>query len=249
MRQNILQVKSLSIHHPPKETNVIKHLSFSVKEGSCLAIIGESGCGKSSLLRCLGGLHTTYEGSIEIQGSSLSLLKERHDLHRHVSFIWQNPRQALNPLMSVSEILSEPFKIQKKQPSEIQIQKLLNSLFLPSSILKKYPPELSGGQCQMVAILRALATSAKILLLDEPSSSLDYSSQAQLIHTLKKMLAELSLTIIFSSHDLQFAYHLATHAAILRQGSFIEHGDRDSVFYQATHPYAQKLQNLFLDQC
>lgn len=222
-------------------------VSFVVTEGKSLAIVGESGSGKSTLIRCINGLIKPTSGEIFLDGQLVTQFgrKEyRERVARKVQIVFQDPATSLNPRLKVFDIIVEPVlaqrKILKSQLKDL-VDELLQKVGLDPKLSNRYPGELSGGQCQRVAIARALSVSPKVLLLDEPTSSLDVSVQAQVLQLLNELRFNLNLTYIFVSHDLGVVRNVSEEILVMYLGKIVETGPTERVIDEPLHPYTKLL--------
>jgi peptide/nickel transport system ATP-binding protein len=197
----------------------LKGVSLTLESGECLGIIGESGCGKSSLLRALAGIESRWSGDIRLFGAKV---KPRRSLSeaRLIQMVFQDPFGAFNPAHTVDEILKEPLSIHKFKNRDSLILKLLDMVALPRNLRYRFPAHLSGGQRQRLAIARALSVEPRILLLDEPTSALDVSVQAGVLNLLSRLRREKGLSYILVSHDLAVVAQLCENIKILEHGRF-----------------------------
>lgn len=239
-----------------KAHNLIKHfgtaqvldrVSLQVHEGETMGIVGESGCGKSTLARCLIGLENLTSGEVYIEGveiSSLSL-RQLYPIRRKIQMVFQDSHASLNPRMTVGDILQEPLIIHhlahSKHSRTARVKQLLDLVGLPQYLQERFPHELSGGQRQRIGIARALAAEPKILICDEPISSLDVSVQAQIVNLLKKVQKEMGLTYLFIAHNLAMVRYLSTRIAVMYLGQIVEMAPADTLCSNPLHPYTQAL--------
>lgn len=252
---SLLSVKNLKKHFPIKSGLFLKHTgnvyaldgaSFELKKGETLGIVGESGCGKSTLGKTIIRLHDPTEGEVVFDGKDLSKLRgqELRSARRDIQMIFQDPFASLDPRMTVGEILKEPLKIHNIGTPAEQIQAvkdLLKQVGLKEMHLNRYPHEFSGGQRQRISIARSIALKPKLIIADEPVSALDVSIQAQILNLLKKLQAELGLTIVFISHDLSVVEHMCDRIAVMYLGKIVEMTSREELFQNPKHPYTKAL--------
>ena len=250
----ILALKDLTLYYRTRRGAVkaVDGVSFDLKEGRCLSIVGESGCGKSSMayaiMRILPRNVHTYRGEVIFEGKNLLSLQES-ELSKEVwlkkmAMVFQGAMNSLNPVLSVGEQVSEVFTLHagmSKTEAQKKAAELLELVRLPATLIDKYPHELSGGMKQRVVIAIALSMKPKLLILDEPTSALDVITQANIINLLKKLQEEFSLTYIFITHDLGLASELSDYIAVMYAGKIVESGDARSVLTDPKHPYTQKL--------
>jgi oligopeptide transport system ATP-binding protein len=221
--------------------HAVRDVSFSVRKGEILGIVGESGSGKTTLAKAIVGLVSLNSGKIEFHGTALESKRIRP-----VQMVFQNPFASLNPRLTVYEALTEAVRMRSvinpgKQICLNRVKELLSSVGLDGNALYKYPHEFSGGQCQRIALARALASDPKLIVADEIVSALDVSVQAQILNLLKKLVSELDLTLLFIGHDLSVMKYLTDRIAVMHQGSVVEIGDTEAIFEYPQHVYTQRL--------
>lgn len=202
-------------------SQIVSGVSFTVPRGGSLGIVGESGCGKSTILKAIAGIDRDWSGKIEIQGQPLSHQRSLKD-RRTMQMVFQDPLAALNPTHTVDEALREPLIIHKMPDQEQRIMEALRTVALPSSVRFRYPGQLSGGQRQRVCIARALLVEPQLLLLDEPTSALDVSVQAEVLNLLARLRREFQKTLVLVSHDLDVVAHMCDQIAVMVHGRFVE---------------------------
>jgi peptide/nickel transport system ATP-binding protein len=243
-------VKTYTLSAPPwhrgRKVEAVRDISLSATFGSTLAIVGESGSGKTTLARILVGLEQPTSGHVEVAGQPVQKLLRRGpaEFGRVVQYVFQDPASSLNPRHSLDAILDAPLRILLQLPRgdrERRKVELLDAVGLPRESLDRFPHEFSGGQAQRIAIARALAAEAKIVLLDEPVSSLDVSVQAQVLLLLDRLKKEFGLTYVLISHDLGVVDALADTVAVMYLGKVVELGPTRDVFSAPQHPYTQQL--------
>jgi oligopeptide/dipeptide ABC transporter ATP-binding protein len=251
----ILEVKDLKKHFPirkgilSKEVGVVKAVdgvSFQVKRGETLGIVGESGCGKSTMARLLIRLHEATEGSIKLEGKELTTLpsKEMRSTRRNIQMVFQDPYASLNPRWTVERTLLEPMKVfnigTPKERKE-KVADLLNKVGLNPSYAKRHPHEFSGGQRQRIGIARSLVLNPKLIIADEPVSALDISVQAQVINLMQDVQEQFKLTYLFITHDLSVVEHISDRVAVMYLGKIVELADKEQLFSNPLHPYTVAL--------
>ncbi len=257
---NLLEVKNLYKEYKIESGKlfktgyfcVLKDISLNIGQGEVLGLVGESGCGKSTLGKCILALEPYQSGQILFNGNNINNFNktEMKNFRKNAQLIFQNPYASLNPRMSVFETLKEPLNIHDicKTPKEYndKIDEMLNLVGLKIEDKNKYPHEFSGGQRQRIAIARALITSPKFIVADEPVSALDVSIQAQIINLLCQLKEKLNLTILFISHDLNIVRYLSDNIAIMQYGRIIEQGNCDEIFNNPKEEYTKILLNAIL---
>jgi ABC-type glutathione transport system ATPase component len=225
----------------------VDDVGFELRRGETLGIVGESGSGKSTLARLVLRLIEPTSGSVRYDGADLLALSERdmRRMRRHLQMIFQDPYASLHPRRTVTEIVSEPWKVHRdvvERPHfHERVVELLDHVGLPGRFAGLYPSQMSGGQRQRVAIARALALEPTVLILDEPVSALDVSVQAQVITLLMQLQEELGLAYVFISHDLPLVHLVADQVAVMYRGRFVETGPADEVYANPQHEYTRKL--------
>ncbi|GEC74786.1 ABC transporter ATP-binding protein [Microbacterium maritypicum] len=228
------------------EVHAIKGISFDVREGETLAIVGESGSGKTTTLLQIMDMVKQTEGDIVIAGTSVNDIrshKVERALRRDIQIVFQDPMGALDPRMTVADIISEPLSAigTPKAEAHRRVKELMDLVGLNPAHSDRFPQAFSGGQRQRIGIARALSTNPKILVLDEPVSALDVSIQAGVINLLDDLKVKLGLSYLFVTHDLSVVRHIADRVAVMYLGDFVEHGDVDDVFDNPQHPYTKAL--------
>jgi peptide/nickel transport system ATP-binding protein len=221
-------------------------VSFDIRRGETLALVGESGCGKSTVARLLVGLYDTSQGSITFEGQDIGVLKTAagRKLRQKMQMIFQDPYASLNPRWRVLDIIAEPIREHKLLPeSQIadRVAELLKHVGLNPADGVKYPHQFSGGQRQRLSIARALATKAEFLVCDEPTSALDVSVQAQVLNLMKDLQREDGLTYLFISHNLQVVHHVADRVGVMYLGKLVELAPKREIFDTPRHPYTRML--------
>lgn len=246
--ENLLDIINLSVTYSQKKTpfRALCDINLSVKKGEVVGLVGESGCGKTTLGRTIVRLQKEETGNIIFDGTDLCSLKisQLRTFRRKIQMIFQNPYSSLDPRMSVLDIIADAIPQRLTSTQKItQVSELMITCGLEPDMMRKFPHEFSGGQRQRIAIARALAAQPSMIIADEPVSSLDVSVQAQILNTLKKLHREFSLTMLFISHDLAVVRYLCTKVAVMHKGIIVEYGPAEQLFKTPVHPYTQTLLN------
>ena len=239
---------SLSLPWEKKQIiNAVNGVSFNLHEGKTLGIVGETGCGKSTIAKAIIKLTSVKSGQIFWKGNNLLDLNKQQmqKVRKEIQMIFQDPLASLNPRMNIGEIISEPLKTHFPTLNHNQIKKqvkdmMLNVGLLPN-LVNRYPHEFSGGQCQRIGIARALILKPKLIICDEPVSALDVSIQAQVLNLLKSLQNELKLTYIFITHDLSIAKHMSDNIMVLYFGKCVEMKQSKQLFTNPQHEYTKQL--------
>ena len=260
----LLEVKNLTMSYKSDgigifesdfENEVLHNVSLEINEGEVLGLVGESGCGKSTLGKCILALEppkSVSDGKIFFDGKDISKLnkKELKTFRRNAQLIFQNPYSSLNPRMTIFDTLKEPLEIHKictnKKEFDDRISDMLNLVGLKNEDKQKFPHEFSGGQRQRIAIARALITSPRFIVADEPVSALDVSIQAQIINLLSDLKKRFNLTVLFISHDLNIVRYLSDNIAIMDKGRILETGSSEDIFNNPKEEYTKTLLNAIL---
>ncbi|RLQ89903.1 dipeptide/oligopeptide/nickel ABC transporter ATP-binding protein [Planomicrobium sp. Y74] len=236
--------------------NVLKDINFSLEKKQCLGLVGESGCGKSTLARCVLQLDNIDGGEIQFNGVSLQDLNERElKSHRkNLQAVLQNPSSSLNPKLKIRESLIDPY-LQFGNQARLKhfhytnekafVTQLMEAVELPDALADRYPHELSGGQKQRVTIARAISLEPSLIVLDEPTSSLDVLSQASILKLLTGLREELDLSYLFISHDLSAVNTMSQQIMVMRDGSIVDHFSQENIFSEQRNDYTKELISLF----
>ena len=245
----ILEVQGLTKYFDAangKKVHAVENVSFSLARGETLGIVGESGCGKSSMGRTILKIHDSTSGKIIFDGEDITKLstKQMVPYRKRMQMIFQDPYASLNPRMTVGEIIEEPMVIHKMGTSAERkaiVQDLIQTVGLKPDHIRRYPFEFSGGQRQRIGIARALALNPEFIICDEPISALDVSIQAQVINLLEKLQHERGFSYLFIAHDLEMVHHISHKIGVMYLGNMVEYGTSDEVYKTPLHPYAKAL--------
>jgi peptide/nickel transport system ATP-binding protein/oligopeptide transport system ATP-binding protein len=255
-KEVLLKVEHLKKYYPIKSSSfkkaksyvkAVDDVSFEVNVGETFAVVGESGCGKSTMGKSVIRLIEPTEGKIYLDGEDFTALKGKDLIkaREKIKLIFQDPYASLNPRMTVKDIIAEPIDIAKvcktKEEREARIVEIMNQVGLNLDYMYRYPHEFSGGQRQRIGIARAIALQPKLIICDEPVSALDVSVQAKIINLLKDLQEQLGIAYIFISHDLSVVKHIADRVVVMYLGNVMEIADKKSLFKNPSHPYTQAL--------
>ncbi|MGL6220982.1 MAG: ABC transporter ATP-binding protein [Lacrimispora sphenoides] len=249
-KKEMLKVEGLKKYFqtPAGMLHAVDDVNFSVREGETLGVVGESGCGKSTMGRTILRLHEPTAGSVHFQGKNITGYdrKRLKELRKDMQMIFQDPFASLNPRMTVSEAIMEPLLVQglykAKDPAiHDQVDKIMDLVGLAKRLVNVYPHELDGGRRQRIGIARALAVNPKFIVCDEPVSALDVSIQAQILNLMQDLQDELHLTYLFITHDLSVVKHFATDILVMYLGQMVEMAPSKKLFENPMHPYTQAL--------
>lgn len=236
-----------TIYRKPKVLlRAVDGVSFTLKKGETLALVGESGCGKSTVARLLTGLYGLSKGSITFDGMNIASMNQsqKQALRRRLQMIFQDPYASLNPRWRVGRIISEPLNTHtqlSKAEQTARVNELLEQVGLSPADQSRYPHQFSGGQRQRISIARALALNPEFIVCDEPTSALDVSVQAQVLNLMKDLQKNLGLSYLFISHNLAVVHHVADRVGVMYLGRIVEIASRDTLFSTPQHPYTQML--------
>ncbi len=250
---SMVRVENLVKHFPISQgvifqrqvgaVKAVDNISFDIKEGETLGLVGESGCGKSTTGRTILQLHEPTAGKVYFENKDLTTMGESdlRRLRRDMQIIFQDPYASLNPRMTIGDIIREPLDIHKIGTSKERlerVQELLNLVRLNPFFIKRYPHEFSGGQRQRIGVARALALNPRFIVCDEPISALDVSVQAQVVNLLEELQEKFDLTYLFIAHDLSMVRHISNRIAVMYLGKLVELADKEELFYNKMHPYS-----------
>ena len=249
----LLELRNLSKSFPApggllhkKQFQAVTDVSLSIHPGETFGIVGESGCGKTTVARLIMGLERPTAGEVWFKGQRLDQLCEdkRRPLRPKIQMVFQDSGSSLNPRKRAIDILAEPMLyhgVVEKSRAEARVEELLRQVGLPAELKDRYPHEFSGGQRQRICIARALSLNPELVVLDEPVSALDVSVQAQILNLLKDLQAELGLTYVFIGHGLAAVRYVSRRMAVMYMGRVVETGDADELFDHPAHPYTRAL--------
>lgn len=251
----LLEVKDLKKWFPAKKSpfsrekvfiKAVDGVSFTLNEGETLGVVGESGCGKSTMGRSVLRLLEPTGGQVIFNGVDYTALKDKElrDSRKELQIIFQDPYASLDPRMTIGDIIAEPLDIQLKLPAKERMQRVLETMEragLNTRFVNRYPHEFSGGQRQRIGIARAIVLNPKIMVCDEPVSALDVSIQAQVINLLMDLQKEMGMAYIFISHDLSVIKHISDRVAVMYLGHLVEIADKKDIYAHPMHPYTVAL--------
>lgn len=249
-KKEIIKVRNLVKHFPVENSDdvvrAVDDVSFDIMAGETLGLVGESGCGKSTVGRCLLRLYEPTSGEVWFENQDITTLgfKEMQKLRREMQIIFQDPYASLNPRLNILSIVGEPLKIHGiggKNERKERVADLLQKVGLDPNYMYRYPHEFSGGQRQRLGIARALALNPKLIICDEPVSALDVSVQAQVVNLLQDLQAEFGLTYLFISHGLAVVEHISQRVAVMYLGKIVEIAEAKELYELPLHPYTKAL--------
>lgn len=256
-RETLLEVKNLKMYFPVTsgvvfqrkiaDIKAVDDISFTIRKGETLGLVGESGCGKTTTGRCILQLYKPTAGQIVFDGNHLEKMSgsQLRAMRRSMQIIFQDPYGSLNPRMTCGDIVGEPLTIHKltssKREYKDKVDNLLNDVGLSPYMADRYPHEFSGGQRQRIGIARAIAVDPSFIVCDEPVSALDVSIQAQVINLLEDLQEKLNLTYLFIAHDLSVVRHISDRVAVMYLGHIVEIADRNELYDNPLHPYTKAL--------
>ncbi len=255
MAESLLNVQHLKMHfpvlggvfrRPVGKVYAVDDVSFAIPEGETVGLVGESGCGKTTVGRTILRLYTPTSGKVVFDGKDLSGLKREalRDLRKDMQMIFQDPFESLNSRHTVGNILEEPFIIHgigDAAERKAKVRQLLQRVGISAGALSRFPHEFSGGQRQRIGIARAIALNPKLVICDEPVSALDVSIQSQVLNLLLDLQQEMGLAYLFIAHDLAVVKHISDRIAVMYLGKFVEFADAETLYMQPAHPYTAAL--------
>ena len=238
-------VQRLIAREGKRMLRAVDGVSFAIPKGTTLSLVGESGCGKSTVARLVVGLYPPTRGEVRFDGQDLAAARADASQRQRIQMIFQDPYASLNPRWTVEAIVGEPLLehglITDSGQLKQRVGELLASVGLSALDMVKYPHQFSGGQRQRISIARALATAPEFLVCDEPTSALDVSVQAQILNLLKDLQEEFKLTLLFIAHDLAVVRHMSDRIVVMHHGKVVEQGDADELCENPRHDYTQRL--------
>ena len=248
----LIEVRNLKEHFPiqvsglkTKPLKAVDGVSFSIKRGETLGLVGESGCGKTTVGRTILNLYKPTSGEIIYNGKPIKTAADIKEFRTKATMVFQDPYSSLNPRMTVADIIGEPLDVHKlyktKEERQARILELMSYVGLNSEHAARYAHEFSGGQRQRIGIARALAVNPEFIVCDEPVSALDVSIQAQVINMFQELQEKLGLTYLFIAHDLLVVRHISDRIAVMYLGKMVELADADEIYDHPLHPYSKSL--------
>lgn len=255
MSEYLLEAKNIKIHFPvyggilrrkTGKVYAVDGVSLKVKKSETIGLVGESGCGKTTIGRAVIKLYNLTEGEIIFEGENITRLSDRkmRPFRRNIQMIFQDPFESLDARQTIGDILEEPLIIHKFGSSQTRRKEVLNLLSrvgIPQSAVNRFPHEFSGGQRQRIGIARSIALKPKLIVCDEPVSALDVSIQSQILNLLLDLQSEMNLTYIFIAHDLAVVKHISDNIAVMYLGKIVEYANADSIYENPLHPYTKAL--------
>ncbi|MCM3789853.1 dipeptide/oligopeptide/nickel ABC transporter ATP-binding protein [Domibacillus indicus] len=251
----LLAVQQLTKSYSRGKT-AVNDVSFELDKGECLGLVGESGCGKSTLARCLLRIESIDSGSIRFKGEAIERHTERqlYLYRKQMQIVFQNPSAALNPKLKVKDSLIDPYEQYKKElklarfsytSKKTFVKQLLEAVELPEDLANRYPHELSGGQKQRVTIARAISIEPELIVLDEPTASLDVLSQGAVLDLLTELQRTLGLSYLFISHDLAAVQKMSQRIIVMKEGKLVDQFSREQLWAEERHSYTKELISIF----
>ena len=253
----LVEVNNLKMHFPVTsgllfqrevaQVKAVDGISFSIRKGETLGLVGESGCGKTTAGRCILQLYKPTEGEVIFEGTDLTKLgtRQMRQMRRQMQVIFQDPFSSLNPRMTAGDIIGEPLVVhglvKNNQEKREKVRQLLDNVGLHPYMADRFPHEFSGGQRQRIGVARALSVDPKLIVCDEPVSALDVSIQAQVINLLEDLQQQYDLTFLFIAHDLSVVRHISYRVAVMYLGKIVEIADRNEIYQNPLHPYTRAL--------
>jgi len=260
MAESCLTVKNLKMYFPVggglfrknrKFIKAVDDVSFSIEKNRVMGLVGESGCGKTTVGRCIVRIYNPSRGSIEYKGADGTTVdiaklkhKEMQHYHKEIRMVFQDPFSSLNPRIPVKDVIAEPIvihRILKKNEIEDKVAELMEDVGLDADYMNRYPHEFSGGQRQRIGIARALASNPRLIVADEPVSALDVSVQAQVLNLLETLRDDKGLTFLFVAHDISVVEHISDDIAVMYVGKIVEKAGTEELLYHPLHPYTEAL--------
>jgi len=255
MSEYLLKVKNLKMHFPVRggvfrrqvgSVYAVDGVSLMVKAGETLGLVGESGCGKTTVGRSILRLYNFTDGNVIFQGKDISHFsqKDLREMRRDLQIIFQDPFESLNARQTIGDILEEPFVIHgigSTEERKAEVKNLINRVGMSEKIITRFPHEFSGGQRQRIGIARAIALKPKMVICDEPVSALDVSIQSQILNLLLELQQEMNLTYLFIAHNLAVVRHISDYIAVMYLGRIVEYADADILYKKPLHPYTRAL--------
>jgi peptide/nickel transport system ATP-binding protein len=230
---------------PPQTLRAVDDISFTIRKGETLSLVGESGCGKSTVAKMAVGLYPPSSGKMRFEGQTLSAARAQPRLRRRMNMIFQDPYASLNPRWRVRDIVAEPIRafhiLRSRRDVRDRVAQLLEQVGLSARDGEKFPHEFSGGQRQRISIARALSSEPDFLVADEPTSALDVSVQAQILNLMRDLQQRMRLTYLFISHNLAVVRHVSDQLGVMYLGRIVEYGPGESIFSAPRHPYTRLL--------
>ena len=243
MARNILEIRELEVVY---DKAAVDHVSFEMEENSIFGLVGESGCGKTTLSRAIAGLVKPKSGDIIVNGINIrdASRNERKEVNKNVQIVFQNHKSSLNPKMTIERILEEPLRIHKfggRNERVIRVNEVLNLIGLDESYGKRFPSQLSGGQRQRVALGVAIMLNPWLIIADEPVSSLDSDTQTQILDLMKKLHEKLGISWLLISHDLRVVYDMCSNMVVMYKGRIVERGTPQEIYSNPQNEYTKMI--------